>query len=66
MSTNNYVDILIESLKKKTLVLDEMLRKNEEQSALLDAKDLDMEAFDSVIEEKSKLIVDLRFLDSGF
>ncbi len=66
MSEKNYVDILIESLKKKSAVLDKLLQKNDEQSILLDGQEFDMDAFDSVMDEKAKLIVDLRFLDSGF
>jgi len=66
MSTKNYVDILIESLKKKAATLDELLEKNELQFGLLHEQDFDMDAFDKVMDEKEKLIVDLRFLDSGF
>ena len=66
MSTKNYIAILIESLKKKIIILNELIKKSEEQGYLLDQPDFDTDGFDAVMDEKSKLIVDLRFLDSGF
>ncbi len=66
MSTKNYIAILIESLRKKIIVLNDLIGKSMEQSSILDQPEFDMDAFDSIMDEKSKLIVDLRFLDSGF
>lgn len=66
MSEKNYLDILIESLQKKIRILNELLEKNEEQSKLLDAPKFDDEAFDAVMDKKADLIINLRFLDTGF
>lgn len=66
MGDNNYIAILIESLQKKIKVLDEILEKNEEQRIVIEADSFDDEAFDKTIDEKEKLITELRFLDSGF
>ena len=66
MNTKNYIAILIESLKKKIIVLNELISKSSEQGKILDKPEFDADAFDSIMDEKSKLIVDLRFLDSGF
>jgi len=66
MGDNNYIAILIESLQKKIKVLDDILDKNEEQRAVIEAEVLDYEAFDRIIDEKSKMITELRFLDTGF
>ena len=66
MGTKNYIAILIESLRKKITVLDELIKRNEEQSKLLDAPVFDSEAFDRIMDEKAVFITDLRFLDTGF
>lgn len=64
--SEQYLDILEESLKKKIEVLDEIIVKNEEQKKILEAEEFDPEAFDQNTEEKGKLIDRLGLLDSGF
>ena len=64
--TEQYIDILEESLKRKIEVLDEIIKKNEEQKQILDAEKFDMEAFDKNTDEKGQLIDKLGLLDSGF
>jgi len=61
-----YITILEDSLRRKKEVLDEIIKKNEEQKAILDAKEFDIEAFDKNTEEKGALIDKLNLLDSGF
>ena len=64
--SEQYLDILEESLKKKIEVLDAIILKNEEQKKILEAEEFDPEEFDQNTEEKGKLIDRLNLLDSGF
>lgn len=64
--SEQYLDILEESLKKKIEVLDAIILKNEEQKNILEAEEFDLEGFDRNTEEKGKLIDRLGLLDSGF
>ena len=63
---NPYLTILIESLQKKSKVLDEISAYNERQSQLFKSGDASLETFDSLVEEKGKLIEALVKLDEGF
>ena len=64
--SEQYLDILEESLNKKIEVLDAIILKNEEQKKILEADEFDPEVFDQNTEEKGKLIDRLELLDSGF
>ncbi len=64
--SEQYLDILEESLKKKIEVLDKIIIKNEEQKKILEAEEFDAEAFDQNTQEKGELIDRLNLLDSGF
>lgn len=64
--SEQYIDILEESLKKKSQVLDEIIKKNEEQKRILEAEEFNAEEFDQNTEEKGELIERLELLDSGF
>lgn len=66
MSENSYVLILIQSLEKKTKILDDISIMNNTQKEILSSEILDMEAFEKNIDEKSTLIDELLFLDQGF
>jgi flagellar biosynthesis/type III secretory pathway chaperone len=57
---------MIQSLKKKCRVLDEIAKQNEQQRKILEAPDSDVEAFDQTVEAKSALIEQINQLDSGF
>lgn len=61
-----YVDIMIQSLKKKIKVLEEIKRVNVVQKGLLEDDKADADDFDVTVEAKSKLIEQLEQLDSGF
>lgn len=61
-----YITILEDSLKRKKEVLDEIIKKNEEQKKILEAEGFDIEAFDKNTDEKGGLIDKLNLLDSGF
>ena len=63
---NQYLTILIESLKKKVRVLDEIQKCNDRQTDLFKTSDASLDAFDGTVEEKGKLIEALVKLDEGF
>ncbi len=63
---NTYVDIMLQSLKKKLQVLEEIKRLNVLQKELLEDEKADADEFDKTVEDKSKLIEQLEQLDSGF
>lgn len=62
----NYVQIMLESLKKKETILNTISEKNLEQKAIVEKEDLSFEEFDRIIEEKAELIRQLDVLDRGF
>jgi predicted nuclease with TOPRIM domain len=61
-----YIDIMLQSLKKKLQVLDAIMKQNERQRAVLEAPDGDADEFDETVEAKAALIEQLEQLDSGF
>lgn len=61
-----YVDIMIQSLKKKIKVLEEIKRVNIVQKELLENDKADADDFDKTVEAKSSLIEQMEQLDSGF
>lgn len=64
--TDNYLEILTESLRKKIAVLDEIAKYNNEQKEMLQKPDLSMEELDENMEQKDALIHKLVDLDKGF
>lgn len=62
----NYVRIMMESLKKKEDILKIIIEKNLEQKAIVEAEEVSFEEFDRIIEEKAVLIQKLEGLDRGF
>ena len=62
----NYLLIMIQSLKKKIQVLDCIIDANVRQKADLEDPNLDPDDFDKTVEEKTKYIEQLDLLDSGF
>ena len=63
---NTYVDIMIQSLRKKVKVLEEIKKLNEKQKALLEDDKSDADEFDKTVEDKSARIDQLEQLDEGF
>ncbi|MBR4026946.1 MAG: flagellar export chaperone FlgN [Lachnospiraceae bacterium] len=61
-----YVDIMIQSLKKKVQVLDKIIELNIMQKQQLEDTKSDPDVFDKTVEEKAVLIEQLEQLDSGF
>ena len=62
----NYLLIMIQSLKKKIQVLDCIIDANIRQKADLENPNLDPDDFDKTVEEKARYIEQLDLLDSGF
>lgn len=62
----NYVQIMMESLKRKEDILKSISTKNLEQKAVVESKEVSFEKFDQIIEEKEVLIRRLDALDKGF
>jgi len=63
---STYLTAMIESLGKKVAVLDEIIKKNAEQAALLKEEEFSFDKFDKNAEEKGVLIFRLEKLDDGF
>lgn len=63
---STYVDIMIQSLKKKLKVLEDIKKVNQVQKEILENDKSKADAFDKTVEEKSALIQQLELLDSGF
>ena len=66
MTTDNYIGILIQDLKKKNQVLSAIMLANQKQKDALMDPNLDPDDFDKLVEEKGKLIEQLEQLDDGF
>ena len=62
----NYLLIMIQSLKKKIQVLDCIIDANDRQKIALEDPGLDPDDFDVIVEEKAKYIEHLELLDQGF
>lgn len=63
--TERYMQILIESLKKKNEILDTLLALNEKQAAVIRAED-SLDEFDALVDRKAEQISLLDKLDTGF
>ena len=64
--SEKYVDILLQSLRKKEQVLNEIIRLDNVQKEQLENEMCSGEDFDQTVEAKSKCIEQLEQLDSGF
>lgn len=64
--TENYLQIMIESLEKKMEVLDRIYEINKRQLEASTKRPFDAEAYDAVMDEKGELIDELNRLDDGF
>jgi hypothetical protein len=64
--TDNYLQIMIESLEKKIDVLDKIEEVNKRQFECSCARPFDMKAYDAIMEEKGGLIDEINRLDEGF
>lgn len=63
---STYINILLNTLSKKNLILDELIRITLLQESYLKASPQDMDSFESSIDEKLQVIDQLNQLDDGF
>jgi len=61
-----YLSVMLQSLQKKSKILDGIIQKNMEQHQILSQDTLDAEAFEQNVQEKSDLVDQINFLDEGF
>ncbi len=69
MPVDDYVQIMIESLSKKSDLLDEIIRKNEEQHECVTDKsfdEVDWDSFNLIVEQKQQSIDRIVKMDEGF
>ena len=64
--TENYIQIMIESLEKKIAVLDQIIELDKRQLDIAIQKPFDMQKFDKSMDEKGILIDEINRLDDGF
>lgn len=64
--SETYLAIMLQSLKKKEQVLDEIIRLNDLQKKQLTDQATPVDDFDKTVEDKSACIDQLNQLDSGF
>lgn len=62
----NYLDVLEESLKQKSEILDEVARYSGRQEELLKQESMSLEEFDACVDKKDELIQKLSRMDEGF
>lgn len=65
-ATENYLQVLSDSLDKKVTILEQLRKLTESQKLIAKADSFDDKAFEDTIEKKSALIEQLNKLDSGF
>ncbi len=63
---NSYITILIESLEKKSEILDKVIETDAEQTAIISAEEPDMEALSKNMDVIEELALELEKLDDGF
>ena len=61
-----YIEVMLQSLEKKELVLDEIIMLDNRQKEILEDMQSDPDEFDEVVEAKDVCIEQLNQLDSGF
>jgi flagellar biosynthesis/type III secretory pathway chaperone len=62
----NYLNILEDSLKQKSSILDSLIELSKSQTEVISRDDFELEGFDYYIEKKGELIEKLESLDNGF
>jgi len=61
-----YIQMMLESLQKKEMVLEQLLAQSNRQKEVLSVEDIDWDSFDQITVEKGELIDELLKLDEGF
>lgn len=63
---NEYMQMLADSMVKKSELLTQLIDKTHTQKEVVSAPEVDWDAFDNIVEEKGNLIEELAKLDDGF
>ena len=66
MDTQNYVDIMIDSLVKKEELLKQIVDYNEAQQTIVTAPEFKEEAFEKNVADKGEVVEKILQLDEGF
>lgn len=66
MQEKEYLDVLIQSLKKKLLLLNKISVLNQDQRDILEDENADPDAFDINVRDKDRLVEQIVALDTGF
>ena len=66
MQEREYLELLIQSLKKKLLLLNQIIVLNQQQREMLSDENLDPDTLDVNVREKDELISQVTQLDDGF
>lgn len=66
MENKSYIDMMIDSLKKKIVLLEKISEYNSMQKQAACTDGFDVDDFDGLVEEKNKLILEINKLDDGF
>lgn len=64
--TENYLNILEESLQKKLQIMAEIREYNLKQQEIFQSENADLEKFDEYVDRKGELVEQLTVLDNGF
>lgn len=64
--TENYLNVLRESLEKKLQIMAEILEYSRSQQEIFRDGEAELEKFDRYVDKKSELLEELTALDSGF
>ena len=60
------VQILVQSLKKKSETLNKIIEQNNLQETILKQEEFDMDAFEETVDAQNELVEELEQLDTGF
>ena len=62
----NCVQILVQSLKKKSETLNKIIEQNNLQETILKQEEFDMDSFEETVDAQNELVEELERLDTGF
>ena len=63
---NEYIQMLADSMVKKSEILSELIEKTNIQKEVVSAPEVDWDDFDKIVEDKGNLIDELSKMDDGF
>lgn len=66
MDTENYLQIMIDSLVQKEELLKQIVDYNEKQQTIITAAEFDEDAFEQNLNDKGELVEKILKLDEGF